>query len=94
MKTDVRIVRLIDDHKTLRAIATVGFDGQILITGVKVIDSEKGLFVSMPRRRKKNGNYVDICFPLTREMRQRITSEVMAAYEQAIAGEKHPMEHI
>ena len=39
----------------------------------------------MPSRRKKSGEFTDVCFPVTREMRERISREVLAAYEEEIS---------
>ncbi|MDO4563677.1 MAG: SpoVG family protein [Clostridia bacterium] len=79
----VKIVKLIDAEK-LKAYATASFDEKFLITGIKVIDSVNGLFVAMPSRRKKSGEFADICFPITREMREQISADVLEAYKAEI----------
>lgn len=52
-----------------RATASVNINGCFAIRGIKVMDSSKGLFVSMPSYRAGNGEYKDICFPCTKEAR-------------------------
>ena len=49
------------------------------------MDSSKGLFVSMPSYRAGNGEYKDICFPITQECRKQLHEAVIGAYEQAIS---------
>ena len=59
------------------ADATVG---EVVITGMKVLESDKGLFVSMPNRKGNDGNYHDIAFPITADGRKAIQDVVIAAY--------------
>ena len=65
MQYDVRIHSLRLDGNC-RAHASVNINGCFAIRGVKVMESSKGLFVSMPSYRAGNGEYKDICFPVTR----------------------------
>ena len=48
------------------------------------MESSKGLFVSMPSYRAGNGEYKDICFPVTKEARQEFDNAVLDAYQQAL----------
>ncbi len=82
MDLKVKITKIVDKEK-MKAFATVSFDNGFLITGVKVLESQYGLYVGMPRIRKKSGEFKDVCFPITKEMRQEITKAVLAAYEEA-----------
>lgn len=82
----VKITKIINAEK-LKAYATACFDDNFLITGIRVIDSKNGIFVAMPSRRKKSGEFMDVCFPVTREMRERISREVLAAYKEEISKE-------
>ena len=45
-----RIDRMIDDDSKLKAFASVNVAGAVAIHGIHVMDSRKGLFVSMPSR--------------------------------------------
>lgn len=65
---------------TCRATASVNINGCFAIRGIKVMESEKGLFISMPSYRAGNGEYKDICFPCTKEL----DSAVFEAYRQAL----------
>ena len=87
MNMKVKIVKIIGAEK-LKAYATLSFDEEFLITGIKVIDSAHGLFVAMPSRRKKSGDFADICFPLTNEMREKVSADVLKAYQSAV-DERH-----
>ena len=62
-----------------RATASVNINGCFAVRGIKVMDSSKGLFVSMPSYRAGNGEYKDICFPCTKEARAEFDSALVQA---------------
>ena len=74
-----------------RATASVNINGCFAVRGIKVMDSSKGLFVSMPSYRAGNGEYKDICFPITQECRKRLNDAVIGAYEQALTQSQSSM---
>ena len=80
---DVRILSTKQSGKIL-ASASVDINGAFAVRGVKVMDSDKGPFVSMPRYKAGNGEYKDICFPCTKESREQFNQAVLSAYEQAM----------
>lgn len=82
MQYDVKI-NSIRPEGSLLATASVNLNGCFAIRGVKIMDSERGPFVSMPRY-KAGGEYKDICFPCTKEAHAEFTSAVLGAYEQAL----------
>lgn len=55
-----------------RATASVNINGCFAVRGIKVMDSSKGLFVSMPSYRAGNGEYKDICFPAPKRPEQSL----------------------
>ena len=84
----VRIDRLVDyDNSKLKAIASVNIGGAFAIHGLRVIDSQKGLFVQMPQnsfQRDGKTEYSDIFHPVTAEARSELNSKVLEAYEQEL----------
>lgn len=83
-----RIDRLVDyENSKVKAIASVNIGGAIAIHGLRVIDSQKGLFVQMPQNSfQKDGKteYSDIFHPVTAEARSELNSKVLEAYEQKL----------
>ena len=65
----------------LKAYATIVFDDCFIVRDLKVIQGDKGLFVSMPSRRRKDGSFRDIAHPLNSEMRNYIEDAIIAEYE-------------
>ena len=72
------------DSKNLLATATVTLGGCFAIRGLRILDSEKGAFVSMPQRKTAQGEYKDICFPTTAEMRKELHSAVLGEYQRTM----------
>jgi len=83
MKLNARITSIVGGEK-LKAYASVLIDDKFLVKGIKVIDGTKGRFTSMPSRRTKRGEYADICFPITKELRQEMEVAVLDAYSKRL----------
>lgn len=92
-----RIDRLVEqDDSSVKAYASVNIGGAFAVHGIKVIDSVKGIFVSMPSNSyKKDGKveYSDICHPITAEARNELIEKVTEAYEMKL-GEEQDMDNI
>lgn len=73
---------------TCKATASVNINGCFAVRGIKVMESSKGLFVSMPSYKAGNGEYKDICFPCTKDARMEFDDAVLAAYQQALTQTK------
>jgi len=81
-KLDVRVYPIDEPQGNTRAFASVAIDDLIAIRGVRVVEGENGLFVSMPQMyNTKTNEYNDTAFPLTAELREGITSTVLDEYE-------------
>ena len=68
----------------LKAYATMVFDNCFIIRDLKVIESDKGMFVSMPSRRKKDGTFKDIVHPLNSETRKMIEEKIIEEYNKVV----------
>jgi stage V sporulation protein G len=80
--TDVRIHKVEGDEK-LRAFASLVLDDCFLVGDLRVVEGEDGYFVSMPSKRKRDGSFKDIAFPMNTETREQIEQKVLLAYEAA-----------
>lgn len=88
--TEVRVFPV--DEDKLKAYASIVFDDCFIVNDLKVIQGKKGLFLSMPSRRRKRGGYRDIAHPLNNETRDRIEERVIAEYCRTVEGEAAEME--
>ena len=68
----------------LLAFANVTLGGCFAVTGIRVMDSDKGVFVAMPDRKNSTGEYHDVCFPTTSEMRQVLHTAVLGEYQKVM----------
>ena len=80
--TDVRITRIDGDEK-LRAFAALVIEDSFLVGDLRVVEGEDGYFVAMPSKRKRDGSFKDIAYPLNNEVREAIEERVLLAYEAA-----------
>ncbi len=83
--TEVKVFSAKDGGR-LKAYATVVFDNSFIIRDLKIIEGNKGLFVSMPSRKRKDGTFRDIVHPLNAETRQMIEDRVIKEFDQAVEG--------
>lgn len=92
----VKIQRLFDNESSrLRAVASVSIGGAFAAHGIRVMDSEKGLFVSMPSnsyQSRGETKYEDIFHPITAQARQQLNQSVLTAYDQALAEQQKEAE--
>lgn len=81
--TDIRVRKLTKEGK-MKAVVSVTFDDVFVVHDIKVIDGDKGQFIAMPSRRAGDGEYRDIAHPINSDMRDRLQSEILAKYEEAV----------
>ena len=85
---DVRIDSLVDyEGSKTKAFASANIGGAFAIHGLRVMDSEKGLFVSMPSR-KDGENYREVFHPVSTEAREELNKKVIAVYKQKLTEEQ------
>ena len=86
-----KIDRLVNSPGThIKAYATVSLGGAFAVHGIKVVDSQKGLFVQMPQnsfQRAGKLTYQDIFHPVSAKARQELCAKVLDAYEQKLSEE-------
>ena len=81
--TEVRVFPV--DEDKLKAYASIVLDRCFIINDLKIIQGKKGLFISMPSRRRKRGGYRDVAHPLNNETRAMVEERVLAEYHAAVA---------
>jgi stage V sporulation protein G len=80
-------VFLVDEPK-LKAFVSVVFDRCFMVNDIKIIRGREGLFVSMPSRRKKNGEFKDVAHPLNNETRSWMEESILTAYRDTVSRER------
>jgi stage V sporulation protein G len=82
-KLDVRAYPIAEPKGSTVAFASVTVNDMIAINGIRVVSSEKGLFAAMPQTKDTNGEYRDIAFPVTKELRQQLNKAILDEYAAA-----------
>lgn len=62
--------------------ATVKLCG-VTIQGISIKKGEKGLFVNMPQYKNGKGEYKDMAYPTSKDLREAISKEVIERYREA-----------
>ena len=78
--TEVRIT--LRDEPKLKAFANITFDDSFVIRGLKIINGQKGFFVSMPSRKRTDGSFQDIVHPVSVDLRKHIEDKVLEAFDR------------
>jgi stage V sporulation protein G len=71
------------NEEKLKAYVSIVLDECFLVSDLKIIQGPNGLFISMPSKRKKNGEFKDVAHPLNRETRERMEKRILEEYEKA-----------
>lgn len=88
--TEVRIYPYKARNSKLRAFASVTFDEEFAVKGIKVMDGKKGLFISMPAQASSEGEYYDVAYPITKKFREELEDAVITAFEEEDEEEEKP----
>lgn len=81
--TDIK-VHPVNEEK-LKAYVTIVIEDCFVIRDIKIIDGTNGLFVAMPSKRRKDGQFKDIVHPLNQETRQLIEEAVFKEYKEQVS---------
>ena len=82
--TEIRVSITNDKDARLKAFVNITFDHCFAVRGMKVIEGPKGLFVSMPRRKRVDGSSQDIAHPINNEMRSKLEAAILEAYHKEV----------
>ena len=66
----------------MKAVASITIDEVFVIHDIKVLESEKGLFIAMPSRKIPNGEFKDIAHPLNTETREMLQKAIIDKYNE------------
>ena len=80
--TEVKVFPVNEDR--LKAYVSITIDNAFVVRDLKVIQGTSGLFVAMPSKKRKDGQFRDIAHPLNQETRNMIEDAVFNAFESEI----------
>lgn len=80
--TEVKVFPVNEDR--LKAYVAITFEDCFVVRDLKVIQGPGGLFIAMPSKKRKDGQFRDIAHPLNQETRAMIEDAVFAEYEKEL----------
>ena len=79
--TDIRIFPINNKKSNCCAMVSVTLANVFCISGIKIMDGSKGLFVAMPSAKNKKDEGHDICYPITKEFRKVMSDSILNAFD-------------
>ena len=78
--TDIRVRKVTGEGK-LKAYVTVTFDNCFVVHNVKIIEGKSGIFIAMPSRKTRAGEYKDVAHPIYPEFRVKLQKQILEKYD-------------
>ena len=85
-KLDVRVYPHNQEGNITKAFASVTVEDLVAIKGIRVVEGTKGLFVTMPQSKDNEGNYHDIAFPVSGDLRKAMNKAVLDEFKEVAKG--------
>ena len=79
-------------EQKLKAFVSIVIDDCFMVNDIKIIRGRDGRFISMPSRRKKNGDFKDVAHPLNNETRRAMEHRILAEYDRVRGVREAPAE--
>lgn len=77
------------DGSNIKGLARIYIEESFIVNNVNILQGKKNIFVSMPAYKTKQNDeqgkpiYQDVCYPVTKEFREKLYAEIVREYEQA-----------
>jgi stage V sporulation protein G len=78
--TDIR-VRKVTGEGNLKAYVTVTFNNCFVVHNIKIIEGKSGVFIAMPSRKTRAGEYRDVAHPINPEFRTDLQKKILEKYD-------------
>lgn len=83
MKTSIT-VRLFESQKSnTKAFIELKLDDTLIVKGLTLVEGKKGLFVSYPATKGKDGKYYNSVYSLDKEWREKLEDICIRKYKKA-----------
>ena len=79
--SDIRIFPVNNKKSNCCAMVSVTLANVFCISGIKIMDGSKGLFVAMPSAKNKKDEWHDTCYPITKEFRKVMSDSILKAFD-------------
>ena len=82
LNIEVKDVYRLNGDSKLKAFADVAVASLFLIKGLRIVEGKEGLFVDMPRKQAKDGQWYPTIYPLSEEAKNQLTEIVLQTYRE------------
>lgn len=83
MKTNV-VMRLFESQKSsTKAFIDLKLDDTLIVRGLTLVEGKKGLFLSYPAVKSKDGTYYNTVYSLDKEWRKKLEDTCIRKYKEA-----------
>ena len=76
-------IHKLSDNGPMKAFVDLSINDVLVIKGLRVVQGQKGLFVSMPQEQGKDKRWYDSIRCLNTEIRELINEKVLTAYRES-----------
>lgn len=83
MKTNVTLRLNESQRSNPKAFIELKLDDTLIVKGLTLVDGKKGLFVSYPATKGKDGNYYNSVYSLDKEWRENLENICIRKYKEA-----------
>ena len=90
--TDIRIRKVAGEGK-LKAYVTVTFDECFVVHNVKIIEGKNGVFIAMPSRKTRTGDYKDVAHPINPDFRLELQKKIVEKYDMGNGPDDQTLEN-
>jgi len=80
--TEVKIFPI--NEERLKAYVSITIDDSFVVRDLKIIQGPNGLFVAMPSKKRKDGQFRDVAHPLNQDTRDEIEDLIFDAFEKEV----------
>lgn len=83
MKTNVTVRLFESQRSNTKAFIELKLDDTLIVKGLALVKGEKGLFVSYPAVKGKDGKYYNSVYSLDKEWREKLEDICIRKYKEA-----------
>lgn len=80
--TDIKI--RLKDEKKVKATVEVTLDNQLIIHGIRLVQTDKAFVITMPHFKGKGDKYLDLVHPVNADFRKYLTDEIVTKYQELV----------
>lgn len=83
MKTNVTLRLFESQNSNTKAFIELKLDDTLIVKGLSLVEGKKGLFVSYPATKGKDGKYYNSVYSLDKEWREKLENICIRKYKEA-----------